>query len=128
MQEEPVQSSDTEGLTFEQALVKVEQIVRRLEEGQIGLDQSLAEYEQGVQTLKRCYHLLEQAEHKIQLLAGVDAEGNPVTEPFDDQATSLDRNAKTRSQQPSGGGKSSKTTRQGSSGCGADVDLPGGLF
>ena len=71
---------------------ELEQIVRQLEEGQLGLADSLARYEQGVKRLKECYQLLERAERRIELLERVDADGEPVTRPFDAQAT-IDRHA-----------------------------------
>ena len=73
--------------TFEDALQNLERIVHDLEEGQIGLAESLARYEEGVRLLKQCYGLLEGAERKIELLSGFDAAGNPVTVPFDDEST-----------------------------------------
>lgn len=76
-----------ENLKFEDALLRLEQIVRALEEGDIGLNESLEKYEEGVKLLRQSYELLEKAERRIELLSGVDAEGNPVTEPFDDTAT-----------------------------------------
>jgi exodeoxyribonuclease VII small subunit len=74
-------------LTFEQALAQLEEIVRDLEDGQTGLEESLARYEQGVGLLKRCYGQLRQAEQRILLLTGADADGNPVTEPFEHSAS-----------------------------------------
>ena len=82
---------------FEQALEQLEAIVRELEEGEIGLNEALARYEQGVKLLRQCYDLLERAERKIALLGGLDAQGKPVTEPFDDEALSLDEKAQRRS-------------------------------
>jgi len=73
--------------TFEQALAELEQAVHDLEEGRIGLAESLARYEQGVRLLKLCHGMLESAERRIEILLGVDAEGNAVTAPFDDQPT-----------------------------------------
>jgi len=67
---------------FEQSLEELETIVGELEGGELGLDQALDQYEQGVQRLRACHDQLEQAERKIQLLSGVDAQGNPVTEPL----------------------------------------------
>ena len=58
-------------LTFEQALAEIERLVRELEEGQTGLEESLARYERGVGLLKRCYSQLQQAEQRILLLTGV---------------------------------------------------------
>jgi exodeoxyribonuclease VII small subunit len=73
--------------TFEQALADLERIVRELEDGKIGLEESLARYEQGVALLKRCYGQLRQVEQKIMELTGLDEEGNPVTKPFDHSAS-----------------------------------------
>jgi exodeoxyribonuclease VII small subunit len=74
-------------LTFEQALAELDKIVRALEDGGVGLEESLARYEQGVGLLKQCYGQLRQAEQRIQLLAGLDEEGKPILKPFDHTAT-----------------------------------------
>ncbi|MFN4258117.1 MAG: exodeoxyribonuclease VII small subunit [Gemmataceae bacterium] len=68
--------------TFEQALTELERIVRELEDGQIGLEESLAHYEHGIGLLKHCYAILQQAEQRILLLTGVDEQGQPLTQPF----------------------------------------------
>ena len=52
-----------------------EAIVHDLEEGQLGLAEALARYEQGVQHLKRCYLLLEGAERKSELLTSESVSG-----------------------------------------------------
>jgi exodeoxyribonuclease VII small subunit len=79
--------SPAENVTFEQALADLDRIVRELEDGGVGLEESLARYEQGVGLLKRCYAQLRQAEQRIQLLAGLDGEGKPILKPFDHTAT-----------------------------------------
>lgn len=79
------QSSDLP--TFEEALKGLEEIVRLLEEGTIGLDEALKRYEQGVKLLRQAYELLGRAERRIELLSGLDAEGTPICQPFDDKAT-----------------------------------------
>jgi exodeoxyribonuclease VII small subunit len=68
--------------SFEESLEELEKIVAELESGKLGLSEALARYEQGVKHLKGCQELLERAERKIELLSGVDADGNPITEPF----------------------------------------------
>jgi exodeoxyribonuclease VII small subunit len=78
---------------FEDALAELETIVHELEEGELGLAESLERYEQGVKHLKHCYALLKDAEQKIELLTGVSDEGRPLTEPFDNQAASLGESA-----------------------------------
>jgi len=55
-------------LTFEQALEKLEQIVSAIESGEIGLEESIAKYAEGVEMIKHCRGVLDAAEKKIQLL------------------------------------------------------------
>lgn len=92
--------------TFEQALDQLEEIVHQLEEGEIGLAEALGDYEKGIGLLKQCYGLLERAERRIELLSGVDAAGNPITEPFADDVSTLDEKSQNRSRRRSkAGGK-----------------------
>lgn len=88
--------SDPGQPTFEEALARLEEIAEQLEEGHLGLGESLASYEEGVRHLKLCHELLTRAERKVELLSGIDAEGNPITQPFDDTASSLDETAQNR--------------------------------
>ena len=74
-------------LNFESSLEELQSIVHELEEGRIGLEQSLARFEEGVRLLRTCHQFLEQAERRIEILKGTDAEGNPLTAPFDATAT-----------------------------------------
>ncbi|WP_346772125.1 exodeoxyribonuclease VII small subunit [Neorhodopirellula lusitana] len=71
-------------IDFETSLGEIEKIVRALESGELTLDDSLTQYETAVAKMRQCYRLLEVAERKISVLAGFDAEGNPVSEAFDD--------------------------------------------
>ena len=82
--------------TFEEALTRLESIVGDLEEGQIGLAEGLARYEQGVKLLKQCYQLLEAAERRIELLNRVDAAGQEECEPFDESESTLEEKAPKR--------------------------------
>lgn len=68
--------------SFEAALASLEAIVHDLEDGDLGLAEALARYEAGIKHLRHCYDLLEQAERKIELLTGIDAEGRAKTVPF----------------------------------------------
>src|SRR3954471_16722412 len=70
--------------SFEDSLKELEKIVAELESGKLGLSDALARYEEGVKHLKGCQRLLQMAERKIELLSGVDADGNPITERFDE--------------------------------------------
>ena len=54
--------------SFEDAFTRLESVVRRLESGQMTLDQSTALFEEGMQLAKICTELLNGAELKIQRL------------------------------------------------------------
>ncbi|MHB1033697.1 MAG: exodeoxyribonuclease VII small subunit [Pirellulales bacterium] len=97
MKDEPAEENVVEPLGFEQAMEKLEAIVRELEDGRIGLTEALARYEEGVKFLRQCFDFLQKAERRIEMLVGVDAEGNPRTEPFDDRdSLSLDEKSQSR--------------------------------
>ncbi|HUR38538.1 MAG TPA: exodeoxyribonuclease VII small subunit [Planctomycetota bacterium] len=53
---------------FEDYLRQVEDTVKSLEGGKLGLEESIEKYETGIKALRQCYGILEQAEKKIQLL------------------------------------------------------------
>jgi exodeoxyribonuclease VII small subunit len=53
---------------FEGAIAELETIVKKLEEGDLPLEQSLALYERGVQLSRFCHARLEEAEHRIEIL------------------------------------------------------------
>jgi exodeoxyribonuclease VII small subunit len=88
----PTNAPSSEQPTFEQSIKRLEEIVHALEDGKLGLNESLERYEEGVKLLRQSYELLQRAERRIELLSGLDAEGNAITQPFDDSAT-FDREA-----------------------------------
>ncbi|MDG6257346.1 MAG: exodeoxyribonuclease VII small subunit [Methanomicrobiaceae archaeon] len=51
--------------TYEELILELRQIVSAIEEGDIGLDESIRLYERGSELVKRCEQLLEDAELKI---------------------------------------------------------------
>ena len=70
-------------LSFERAIEELESIVRRLEDGKVPLEESVAIYERGEALKHRCEDLLRQAEARVQKIT-LDASGNPSgTEPLD---------------------------------------------
>ena len=71
-----------EETSLENALTELEKMVRELEDGRLGLEESLSKYERGISLIKECYSKLNKAEQRIQQLAGFDEEGNPVLQPF----------------------------------------------
>lgn len=79
--------TDQPELSFEDSLSELQQIVEELEEGRLGLEESMQRFEQGIALLRNCYRTLEAAEQKIEILTGTDDAGNPLTKPFDAAAT-----------------------------------------
>ena len=53
---------------FEAAIAELETVVRKLEAGDLSLEQSLALYERGVQLSRFCHTRLDEAEHRIEIL------------------------------------------------------------
>lgn len=74
---------------FEQALSELEQVVRDLEDGRLGLDEALSRYERGVALVKACQARLEAAEQRVVLLTGLGSDGQPATQPFQHEATAI---------------------------------------
>ncbi|MBX3703441.1 MAG: exodeoxyribonuclease VII small subunit [Steroidobacteraceae bacterium] len=66
---------------FEAALAELEQIVLRLEQGDLPLEESLKQFERGVALTRSCQDALRQAEQKIRVLAKT-AGGEPVEQDF----------------------------------------------
>jgi len=86
---------------FEEALGRLETIVHELEEGQLGLEDALARWEQGIKLLRHASALLNRAERRIELLEGLDAEGRIKTSPLGDEPESLEDKAAGRSRRRS---------------------------
>ena len=74
---------DVKQLSFERAIEELETIVKRLEEGKVPLEESVAIYERGELLKRRCEELLRQAEARVEKIT-LDAAGKPIgTEPLD---------------------------------------------
>lgn len=69
--------------SFEDALARLEEIVRKLEQGNTPLEQAIALFEEGNRLRAQCQNRLEAARSRIeQIFAGAD--GQPAgTRPFD---------------------------------------------
>ena len=57
---------DIAQMTFEDALAELEQIVRRLEAGQVKLDDAIQSYERGAQLKKHCERKLNEAQQRVE--------------------------------------------------------------
>ena len=62
--------------------IQVEDAVKSLEGGKLGLEESIEKYETGMKALRHCYAILEQAEKKIQTLVK-EKDGSLVAKDFD---------------------------------------------
>ncbi len=69
--------------SFEDALSELEQLVVRLERGDISLEESLEAFERGVNLTRFCQKSLQEAEQKVQIL--IEKNGSQVLEPFADE-------------------------------------------
>ena len=65
---------------FEEMLEKLENIVHRMEEGNITLEESLAAFEEGIKLSRMCAKKLDEAQRKVEIL--LEQDGEPSTEPF----------------------------------------------
>ena len=79
-------------LSFEQAIDRLEDIVERIESGEVGLEAALEQYEQGQSLIKRCRGILDKAERRIAELTE-DTLGRPVITPADDELDHEDDDA-----------------------------------
>lgn len=53
---------------LEPALAEITQLIEKMEQGELTLDQSLGHFERGVTLVKHCQKILEDAEQKVQIL------------------------------------------------------------
>jgi exodeoxyribonuclease VII small subunit len=60
--------ADTSIKDFEAAIAELESIVKKLEEGELPLEQSLGLYERGMKLSRFCHSRLEEAERRIEVL------------------------------------------------------------
>jgi exodeoxyribonuclease VII small subunit len=65
---------------FEQSLNELEQLVARMEDGELSLDESLQSFERGIVLFRNCQTALEQAELRVRVL--LDPEAPDRGEPF----------------------------------------------
>ena len=71
---DPTLSADIAAMSFEDALAELEQIVRRLEAGQVKLDEAIQSYERGALLKQHCEHKLNEAQQRVDRIV-IGAEG-----------------------------------------------------
>jgi len=61
-------SKNKKDISFEEAIGELELTVQHLENGNLGLDESLTEFKKGIELYKYCYNLLNKVEGEIKVL------------------------------------------------------------
>ena len=75
--------SKSDEMDFEAAIKELESLVERMEQGDQSLEQSLKDFERGVELTRTCQQALKQAEQKVQLL--LEQSDKTELTPFDDE-------------------------------------------
>ena len=70
--------------TFEESMVRLEQIVRAMERGDVPLEESLKLFQEGTELVRSCGKLLDDAQLQVNKIMTA-ADGSPVEEVFDDE-------------------------------------------
>ena len=67
----PPQNKKSTGrqINFEKTLAKLEEVIARLEAGELPLEESIKQFEQGTALLKDCRKVLDEAEQKVKILS-----------------------------------------------------------
>jgi len=69
-------------LKFEAAIEQLQDAVKKLESGELSLEDALKQFEEGVKLTRICQEYLVAAEQKVDQLLKINAEGHPVTQRF----------------------------------------------
>ena len=73
-------------MDFEKKLSRLEEIVTKMEGGNLPLEEALKLFEEGVKNSRECQKQLVEAEEKIKVLLKVEGNGTAVTQDFDEDA------------------------------------------
>ncbi len=76
-------AAEIAGLSFEQALEQLEEIVKKLESGQGKLDEAIESYERGAALKRHCEAKLKEAQQKVEKIV-MTSDGSPRLEPADE--------------------------------------------
>jgi len=76
------QKDDVGGLSFEESIKELTNIVGKIEQGEIPLQDSLEQYEKGMTLIKHCRDILQKAEKKIEKITEADMTKNKDDKPI----------------------------------------------
>jgi len=77
-----VPKKKTDKIDFESAIKELETLVEQMEQGDITLEQSLENFERGIELTRACQKALQEAEQKVQILT--QKQGEETVEEFRD--------------------------------------------
>ncbi len=69
-------------MDFEKKLNRLEEIVQKMEKGELSLDDSMKLFEEGVKLTRDCQTQLTKAEAQVKKLVGFDQNGKAIKEDF----------------------------------------------
>lgn len=69
---EMIEPTSDDELTFEEAMAELDELVSRMEDGELSLDDSLKAFERGVMLTRKCQEALSQAELRVKTLTDAD--------------------------------------------------------
>ena len=69
-------------ISFESAIEQLQMAVKKLESGELSLEDSLQYFEEGVRLTRVCQEYLTTAEQRVEVLMKINSEGLAVTQPF----------------------------------------------
>jgi exodeoxyribonuclease VII small subunit len=76
-------TAEREAFDFEHALKELEELVGRMEQGDLSLEESLKTFERGIELTRACQQALKEAEQKVEILISKGDQTRAV--PFQDQ-------------------------------------------
>jgi len=82
MSKSPEKSSPPASPTFEAAFEQLQTSVKKLESGELNLEQSLKQFEDGVRLTRLCQEFLQVAEQRVEVLMKSSTEGDLQFQPF----------------------------------------------
>ncbi|MCB9587112.1 MAG: exodeoxyribonuclease VII small subunit [Polyangiaceae bacterium] len=77
--------AEAPALSFEDAVRRLGEIVERLEEGDLPLDESLDLFEEGIRLARASGQRLDAAEQRVEKLLSFDRSGEPIVEDLEDE-------------------------------------------
>ena len=70
--------------SFEESMVRLEQIIRAMERGDVALEESLKLFQEGTELVRSCQKLLDEAQMQVKMIMTAP-DGSPVEEEFQDE-------------------------------------------